>query len=89
MKKLGFNMVRKHLKVEPERWYYWCDTLGLLAWQDISCGDGGAAASKERDGVVNTPVAAQEFESELKAMIEQHYNHPSIIMWIIFNEGWG
>ena len=89
MKKLGFNMVRKHLKVEPDRWYYWCDRLGLLVWQDMPCGDGGAAVSKERDGVVNTPVAAQEFESELKAMIEQHYNHPSIIMWIIFTEGWG
>ena len=89
MKKLGFNLVRKHLKVEPERWYYWCDKLGLLVWQDMPCGDGGAAVSKERDGVVNTPVAAQQFESELKAMIVQHYNHPAIIMWIIFNEGWG
>ena len=89
MKKLGFNMVRKHLKVEPERWYYWCDKMGLLVWQDMPNGDGGTAVSKERDGVVNTPVAAQEFESELKAMIEQHYNHPAIIIWTIFNEGWG
>lgn len=89
MKRLGFNMVRKHLKVEPARWYYWCDKLGLLVWQDMPCADGGAAASKEQDGVVKLPEAAQGFESELKAMIETHYNHPSIIMWVIFNEGWG
>ena len=89
MKKLGFNMVRKHLKVEPERWYYWCDKLGLLVWQDMPCGDGGTAASPEKDGVVNLAVAAQEFEAELKAMIGTHYNHPSIVMWVVFNEGWG
>ena len=89
MKRLGFNMVRKHLKVEPDRWYYWCDKLGLLVWQDMPCGNGGTAASKDQDGVVTTPVAAQAFEAELKAMIETHYNHPSIVMWIVFNEGWG
>lgn len=89
MKKLGFNMVRKHLKVEPERWYYWCDKLGLLVWQDMPNGDGGKAVSKEHDGVVNTPEAAREFEIELKAMIETHYDHPCIVVWTIFNEGWG
>ena len=89
MKKLGFNMVRKHLKVEPDRWYYWCDKLGLLVWQDMPCGDGGTAVSKEKDGVVSTARSRKPFETELKAMIETHYNHPSIVMWIIFNEGWG
>ena len=89
MKKLGFNMVRKHLKVEPERWYYWCDKLGLLVWQDMPCADGGTAASPDKDGVVTTAAAAQQFEAELKAMIEAYYNHPSIIMWVVFNEGWG
>jgi len=89
MKKLGFNMVRKHLKVEPDRWYYWCDKLGLLVWQDMPCGDGGTAVSKEQDGVVRTPEGARAFENELKAMVDTHYNHPSIILWIIFNEGWG
>ena len=89
MKKLGFNMVRKHLKVEPERWYYWCDKLGLLVWQDMPCGDGGTAVSAEKDGVVRTREGAEAFEKELKAMIATHDNHPSIIMWIVFNEGWG
>ncbi len=89
MKKLGFNMVRKHIKVEPDRWYYWCDKLGLLVWQDMPNGDGGTAVSKDRDGVVNTKVGAAEFESELRAMLAQRHNHPSIIVWTIFNEGWG
>jgi len=89
MKKLGFNMVRKHLKVEPDRWYYWCDKLGLMVWQDMPNGNGGKAASKEQDGVVNSPIGALQFESELKCMIDTHYNHPCIILWTIFNEGWG
>ena len=89
MKRLGFNMVRKHLKVEPARWYYWCDKLGLLVWQDMPCADGGKAAGMDHDGVVNFPEAAQVFETELKAMIETHYNYPSIIVWTIFNENWG
>src|SRR5262249_11825530 len=45
-KKLGFNMARKHVKVEPERWYYWCDRLGLLVWQDMPSGDAGVAPGK-------------------------------------------
>lgn len=89
MKKLGFNMVRKHLKVEPERWYFWCDKLGLLVWQDMPNGDGGTAVSKDQDGVVRTPEGAAEFELELKAMIAARRNHPAIVVWTIFNEGWG
>ena len=89
MKRLGSNMVRKHLKVEPARWYYWCDKLGLLVWQDMRCADGGTGGNKEVDGVVKLPEAAQVFETELRAMIETHYNHPSIIIWTIFNENWG
>jgi beta-galactosidase/beta-glucuronidase len=76
-KKLGFNATRKHVKVEPERWYYWCDKLGLLVWQDMpSAGN-------------STPELKQEFEKELRALVATHHNHPSIIMWVVFNEGWG
>lgn len=86
-KQLGFNGARKHVKVEPERWYYWADKLGLAVWQDMPSGDrfiGGNDPDLKR-----TPESAQQFESELKAMIETRYNHPAILMWVVFNEGWG
>ena len=76
-KTLGFNMVRKHVKVEPDRWYYWTDKLGLLVWQDMPAGDN------------KTPESKADFEHELDRMIQGRANHPSIIMWVVFNEGWG
>ncbi|HSU68478.1 MAG TPA: glycoside hydrolase family 2 TIM barrel-domain containing protein [Tepidisphaeraceae bacterium] len=76
-KKLGFNMVRKHVKVEPDRWYYWADKLGLLVWQDMPAGDN------------QTPESRTQFEHELDRMIAGRGNHPSIVMWVVFNEGWG
>lgn len=76
-KRLGFNMTRKHVKVEPERWYYWCDKLGLLVWQDMP------------NGFNFTPEWRQQFETELRRMVEGRYNHPSIVMWVVFNESWG
>jgi hypothetical protein len=75
--KLGMNLARKHVKIEPERWYYWADKLGLLVWQDMPAGDN------------KTPEARKQFEVELEAMVRTHRNHPSIIMWVVFNEGWG
>ncbi|EEF62803.1 glycoside hydrolase family 2 sugar binding [Pedosphaera parvula Ellin514] len=77
LKKLGFNMTRKHIKVEPERWYYWCDKLGLLVWQDMPSGDN------------KTPESRTEFESELARMLPGRHNHPCIVTWVVFNEGWG
>ncbi|MGQ9604708.1 MAG: sugar-binding domain-containing protein [Thermogutta sp.] len=77
-KRYGMNMARKHVKYEPERWYYWCDRLGLLVWQDMPSGDSG------RD-----PAAKANFQRELQAMIDARWNHPSIIVWVPFNEGWG
>jgi hypothetical protein len=86
-KKLGFNMCRKHVKVEPERWYYWCDKLGLLVWQDMPSGDKGIG-DKDPD-LKRSPESAKQYELELKQMIDGRFNHPSIIMWVVFNEGWG
>ncbi|HEY3860853.1 MAG TPA: glycoside hydrolase family 2 TIM barrel-domain containing protein [Verrucomicrobiae bacterium] len=77
LKSAGFNLTRKHVKIEPDRWYYWCDKLGLLVWQDMPSGNN------------STPEGQREFESELLHMVEDLHNHPSIIMWILFNEGWG
>jgi hypothetical protein len=87
MKRLGLNTCRKHVKVEPDRWYYWCDKLGLLVWQDMPSA-GGYAARNEKE-IVRQPEVARQFEEELDRMIQQHMNHPSIVMWIAFNEGWG
>jgi uncharacterized membrane protein YphA (DoxX/SURF4 family) len=86
-KKLGFNMARKHVKVEPERWYYWCDKLGLLVWQDMPSGDKGVGPGKGE--IARSPRSAKQYELELKRMIDGLHNHPCIIMWVIFNEGWG
>ena len=83
MKKYGFNMVRKHITVEPRRWYYWTDKLGLLVWQDMPSMNYGG--SKDA-GVTND---ANMFTPELTAMINTHYNTPSIVNWVIFNEAGG
>jgi hypothetical protein len=89
-KKFGFNMTRKHIKIEPARWYYWTDKLGLLVWQDMPSGSAGSGAKKfTQDGTPVSPEAAAQFELELKTMIEQHFNAPSIVWWVVFNEAWG
>jgi len=78
-KDLGFNAVRKHIKVEPARWYYWADRLGLLVWQDMPA----------MNLVTPSADAQSEYLSELHSMIDQHRSDTSIIGWIPFNEGWG
>jgi len=83
LKKLGCNMLRKHVKIESRRFYYWCDKLGMLVWQDMP------SASRADDGGAKSEADRKQFEMELKRMVDAHYNHPSIIMWVPFNEGWG
>jgi hypothetical protein len=87
-KEHGFNTIRKHVKIEPARWVYHCDRLGMLVWQDMPSGDmrGSRAANGERE---RRAQSAYQYENELKAMIDQFINSPSIVIWIPFNEGWG
>jgi hypothetical protein len=93
-KQLGFNMSRKHVKVEPDRWYYWCDKLGLLVWQDMP--NPGLRPDRGRRGpIANQTVddeqreGRKQFERELKEMVDAYRNHPCIVSWVPFNEGWG
>ncbi len=86
-KKMGFNMLRKHVKVENRIFYYWCDKLGILVWQDMPSGD--KSISGDQPDIEKSKEATDQYEFELKRMIETKYNHPSIIMWVPFNEGWG
>jgi beta-galactosidase/beta-glucuronidase len=86
-KKLGMNMLRKHVKLEPRRFYYWCDKLGIIVWQDMPNGD--AHIGKDAKDIKRSPESAQQFEFELERTIHTLYNHPSIVMWVPFNEGWG
>lgn len=104
MKRLGFNMLRKHIKLELDRWYYHCDRLGMLVWQDMMSGG-------EYIGVVIAGVLPffnlkvkdnnyklfkrtekewrDDFKRELNEMLNQLFNHTSICCWVPFNEGWG
>jgi hypothetical protein len=79
-KRAGFNMIRKHMKTEPQRWYYWADKLGLLVWQDMP-----SIWYQDED----TAVTRGNFRHELQRLIDDHYNSPSIVTWVPFNENWG
>ncbi len=104
MKELGYNMLRKHIKEEPLRWYYHCDRLGMLVWQDMISGGqyiGNVLAgvlpninihvkdSKYKSFKRGKPEWRQEFKDELFGMIDNLYNCVSICCWVPFNEGWG
>ncbi len=86
-RKLGFNMARKHVKVEPRRWYYHCDRLGLMVWQDMPSGD--KYIKPNQADVTRTEESAANFRREFQAVIEAYRNHPCIVAWVPFNEGWG
>ena len=103
-KAMGFNLLRKHIKVEPMRWYYHCDRLGMLVWQDMPSGGG-----KYRFSTITLPLVTGihrrdnhyrafarassqgrgEYIDELEEMVGQLFNAPSVVLWVPFNEGWG
>lgn len=91
LKRAGFNMLRKHIKVEPARYYYHCDRLGLLVWQDMPSGFNRQLRNGRKDEGEPPRLSAsrEQHELELRRMIGALYNHPSIVMWVIHNEGWG
>jgi len=87
LKQLGCNMMRKHVKVEPARFYYWCDKLGLMVWQDMPNGDRHIRGNEP--DLERSEESAKQFELELTRVIEAFRNNPCIVMWVPFNEGWG
>ena len=86
-KDLGFNMLRKHVKVENRRFYYWCDKMGIMVWQDMPSTSG--YVGRDKPDLDRPQNEVDQFKYELKQMILTKYNHPSIVMWVPFNEGWG
>ena len=92
-KQLGFNMIRKHVKVEPARWYYHCDRLGMIVWQDMPSGGRGPGWETEKyfDGPESLRSAESEecYKKEWREIIESLISQPCIGVWVPFNESWG
>ena len=95
-KEWGFNMIRKHIKVEPARWYYHCDKIGILVWQDMPCGSDldihrkwtpGRYIAQEPEGM--SAKAYKNYMKELKEMVDMLWSSPSVVVWVPFNEAWG
>jgi beta-galactosidase/beta-glucuronidase len=95
LKEMGFNMIRKHIKVEPARYYNYCDKTGMLLWQDMPSGDLGNNW-ENRPGILDkgtekdrTPESEGYYRKEWNNIINTLYNFPSIVVWVPFNEAWG
>lgn len=107
-KDFGFNTIRKHMKVEPDRFYYHCDREGVFVWQDMPCGgaaynhlfvtefpnvwDRGARKIKDKNYKLfarSDKAGREQYYKDLEEMVKELYNHPSIVLWTPFNEGWG
>ena len=94
-KEMGFNAIRKHVKVEPARWYYHCDRTGMLVWQDMPSGDLGGGQWNTRPGMeggsdkIRTEASERIYRTEWNAIINYLHNFPCIVVWVPFNESWG
>ena len=92
LKQAGFNMIRKHIKVEPRRYYYHCDQVGMMVWQDQVSGGKNPPWTFLKPNPVDATwpeVEHKQFMLELDRMISELENHPSIVVWTPFNEAWG
>ena len=92
-KEWGFNMIRKHVKVEPARWYYHCDREGILVWQDMPSGDLGNRWDARRFASGTDQTRTQEsidnYYQEWKEIMDLCMSNPSVVVWVPFNEAWG
>lgn len=92
-KEMGFNLIRKHVKVEPARWYAHCDRIGMIVWQDMPNSDVSAKwkgpSGIDGEELDRSFISEAQYKIEFEAIIESLYNYPSIVKWIPFNEGWG
>ncbi len=82
-KSFGFNMTRKHIKIEPARWYYHCDRLGLMVWQDM------VNAGSDQNLLGDDNWVKSNFIREAQLVVDNLKNYPSIVSWVVFNEGFG
>ena len=91
LRQAGFNMLRKHIKVEPARYYYHCDKLGMLVWQDMPSGFNQALRNGRADEgePIRLSTSREQHELELRRMMGRLHNAPSIVVWVVNNEGWG
>ncbi len=92
-KEWGYNMIRKHVKVEPARWYWHCDREGILVWQDMPSGDGGNKWEPDTYGggtdKNRTVESKNNFHREWKEIMDMCMSNPSVVVWVPFNEAWG
>ncbi|WP_434979320.1 glycoside hydrolase family 2 protein [Daejeonia sp. YH14] len=92
-KELGFNMIRKHVKVEPARWYTYCDQMGILVWQDMPNGDESPQWQMWQffngSEKIRSAASEENYRREWKDIIDALYSYPSIVVWVPFNEAWG